>query len=354
LERPGEEDEVLKRSLKSFATGLFANRMGAALLRPLWRGRSAVFVLHRLSERAGADDALTIEAITSNLRALRKAGARFVSLHSLFELAARGEEPEPGCVAFTIDDGYADQGVMAKKAFLDNGCPVTVFLISGLLDGLLWPWDARIEYSIQRSSRDSLRLEALGGETLPLATGELRARAIGRVQNHCKALPWTEAAPVFESLFAATGCVPPETPPPEYRPLSWAEARRLEAAGVQFAPHSISHRITSRLTPEQVREEICGSWQRLQQELASPVPIYAWPTGRGEDFSPRDIEIAATTPLLGAVSVTNDYARFSKGEATARNDFFAISRFPMSVSTEDIVQYGTALERFKQLVRLTP
>lgn len=345
---------MIKRTLKSIATGIFANRAGARLLRPLWRGRSAVFVLHRLAEREGGNDALTIEAITSNLKALRKAGAEFVSLHYLFDLAVRGVEPEPGCVAFTIDDGYADQGVMAKKAFVDNGCPVTLFAISGFLDGKLWPWDSQLEYSIKHSRRDSLELTP-PGETLSLATPELRTRAVTRVQNYCKTLPWPEADAVLESLFTATDCRPPDAPPPEYRPLSWNEARRLEAAGVQFAPHSITHRITSRLAAEEVREEICGSWQRLQHELANPVPIYAWPTGREGDFGPRDIEIAASTALLGAVSATNNYARFRRDQpSNARSEHFCVSRFAMSVSTDDSVQYGTALERFKQLVRFNP
>lgn len=343
---------MLKHGLKTLLRGVFGNRWGARLLRPLWRGRSAVFLLHRLISSSSTSEAAALEEIGANIAALRRAGAHFVPLTYLFDLASRGLEPEPGCVAFTIDDGYADQGVMAEKAFLANGCPVTLFLISGLVDGQLWPWDDHVAYSLLHSARQAIVFEPTG-ETLRLGTPEQRYRSVGIVQDYCKARPWAQAVRTLEGLYAATDCRPPELPPPGYRPLTWTEARRLEAAGVDFAPHSITHRITSRLSDEEAREEICGSWNRLRQELAHPVPIYAWPTGRAADFTERDMNIAATAGLSGAVAATNDYAQFRRQRLDPINRF-SVGRFAMSVSTADIVQYGTALERFKQLVRFTP
>jgi hypothetical protein len=294
---------------------------------------------------------MTLETIAASLKALRRAGGQFVSLSYLVELAQRGLEPEPGCIAFTIDDGYVDQGVMAKQGFVDNGAPVTVFLIAGLLDGKLWPWDHRVDYALKSCNCSSLEFAPLG-VTLPLATDLQKSAAVETVQNYCKTLPWSEAEPVLEQVFAAIGGAPPVTPPKTYQPLTWAEVRRLEAAGVDFAPHSITHRVTSRLTAEDAREEICGSWRRLQDELARPVPIYAWPTGRSQDFTPRDMDIAAEAGLSAAVSVTNDYAHFGNREA-GRASLFSASRFAMSPSMLDTIQYGTGLERLKQIVRFS-
>jgi hypothetical protein len=271
---------------------------------------------------------MTLEAIAASLKALRKAGARFVSLSYLVDLAIRGLEPEPGCVAFTIDDGYADQGVMAKEGFLANGAPVTVFLISGLLDGVLWPWDHRVEYALGRTRCGAIELAPFG--KLRLQTASDRNAAIARVQDYCKVIPWVETEAVLEQVFRATGITPPPTPPESHRPLTWDEARELESAGVDFAPH----------------------WARLKQELAHPVSIYAWPTGRRQDFTARDMDIAADVGLLAAVSVTNDYARFGSRES-GRASLFSASRFSMSPSMLDTIQYGTGLERLKQLVRFS-
>lgn len=341
---------MTKQIIKILTTGVFGSKAGASLLRPLWRGRSVVFVLHRLEASPTGPDSMTLETIGASLRALRKAGAQFVSLSYLVDLAVRGLEPEPGCVAFTIDDGYADQGVMAKEGFLANGAPVTVFLITGLVDGLLWPWDHRISYALKHTAQSAIELAPFG--TLPLGNPAERSAATGKVQNYCKVISWTEAERVLEQLFAATRDTPPTLPPESDRPLTWDEVRRLESAGVDFAPHSISHRITSRLTDEAAREEIHGSWGRLKQELARPVAIYAWPTGRPQDFSSRDMNIAADAGLLAAVSVTNDYAQIGKREA-GRTSLLSVNRFAMSPSMPDTIQYGTGLERLKQLVRFS-
>jgi peptidoglycan/xylan/chitin deacetylase (PgdA/CDA1 family) len=343
---------LIKRRLKALAAGVFANKYGAALLRPVWRGRSVVFLLHRLGEDDESADSISLKAIAKSLRTLRMAGARFVSLAYLFELASRGVEPEPGCVAFTIDDGYADQGILAKEAFAKNDCPVTVFLITGLIDGTLWPWDDKVAYSIDNSSLEALKF-APTDDTFRLSTAEQRATAVVTVQNYCKSVPWPEAECALEHLYAMAGCYPPDLPPRGYKPLTWDEVRTLEAAGVDFAPHSVTHRITSKITADAAFAEISGSWNRLKHELAHPVPIYAWPTGRSEDFGTRDMKIAASAGMLGAVSATNDYARFGRRDP-GRAEKFAVSRFAMSKSTEDILQYGIGLERVKQLLRFNP
>lgn len=337
---------MTKDFVKIVTAGLFANKAGAMLLRPLWRGRSTVFVLHRLNAPS-TPDSMSLENIAANLNALRKAGARFVSLSYLVDLAVRGLDLEPGCVAFTIDDGYADQGVMAKRAFADNGVPVTMFLITGLIDGTLWPWDHRVDYALRNSPRSSIRF-APTGTTLWLVTPEQRNAAVEAVQVYCKTIPSHEVDAVLEAVFAAAAVHPPERPPESQRPLTWDEVRELEAAGVDFAPHSITHSITSKLAAQDVRQEIQGSWDRLKKELSHPVPIYAWPTGRSGDFSERDLEIAANVGMLAAVSVTNDYARI---RPTGRASLPSLDRFSMSPSPLETIQYGTGLERLKQIVR---
>jgi peptidoglycan/xylan/chitin deacetylase (PgdA/CDA1 family) len=341
---------LTKDLVKIVTAGIFANKAGAMLLRPLWRGRSTVFVLHRLNAPS-APDSMSLEHIEANLNALRKAGARFVPLSYLVDLAVRGLDLEPGCVAFTIDDGYVDQGVMAKKAFADNGVPVTMFLITGLLDGMLWPWDHRVDYALRSSAKSAVRF-APTGALLELATPQQQNAAVETVQVYCKTLPSHAVEPVLEELFATAAVNPPTRPPESQRALTWDEVRELEAAGIDFAPHSVSHNIASRLSAEEARREIQGSWDRLKQELSRPLPIYAWPTGRSGDFSERDLGIAAEVGMRAAVSVTNDYAQAHRN-GNGATALPSLDRFSMSPSLLETIQYGTGLERLKQIVRFS-
>jgi peptidoglycan/xylan/chitin deacetylase (PgdA/CDA1 family) len=344
---------LIKRTAKKLTTRLLSNRMASTLLRPLWQGRASIFLLHRLSNGKSADDSVTIASIAATLKGLRRAGAHFVSLSHLFNEAAQGREPAPGSVAFTIDDGFADQGVTAREAFERNGCPVTVFLITDFIDGRLWPWDDQIAYALKNSQAERITLTPVG-KTFGLRTPAERKAALNYVRDYCKSVPWTQAQATLEATYESAGWRPPVIPPPEFRPLSWDDIRALESPYIEFAPHSLSHRITSQLPANEVRDEIEGSWRRLREELRRPTPVYAWPTGRKQDFTARDMEIAASAGLAGAVAVTNDYARFRCHTQSAANPLekFSVARFSMSGLWEDNLQYGTAIERFKQTLHL--
>lgn len=340
---------MIKRNLKSVAIRLLSNRIGSGLLRPLWRGRASIFMLHRLSQVVTSSDTLTIDSITETLRALRDAGAKFIALSKLFELAAAGKEPEPGSVAFTIDDGFADQGVIAREAFHRNQCPVTVFLITDFVDGRSWPWDDQIHFAIKHAVATQVRVPP-ADRFFTLTTAESRRAAGAEMQNYCKSVPWKVAAPALAQFYNELGCHPPSTPPVAHRALTWDEIQALESPYIEFAPHSLTHRITSRLEEREVHDEIAGSWDRCKQQLRRAVPVYAWPTGRASDFTDRDIRIAKSLGLVGAVATCNDYGEF---RATDRDGghLFRVRRFALSALSEDNLQLGTGIERLKQRLR---
>ena len=51
---------------------------------------------------------------------------------------------------FTIDDGFIDHHDIAGPLFADYDIPLTFFLVTGFIDGELWPWDDQLSYAIGR------------------------------------------------------------------------------------------------------------------------------------------------------------------------------------------------------------
>lgn len=318
------------------------------LSRRLMRDRATIFMLHRLADPANGVQGHDADAVRAMLDELQRSGARFVSLRQMFEDWHRERRCEPDSIAFTMDDGFADQGRLARKVFIPAGCPVTIFLISGFLDGHIWPWDDQLALAFRQTQRSSATVQ-VGNTTmtLQLDSPEARDRALRKARSICKRSDNSDLYQTVAAIAAALGVDLPVQAPAGYQPLAWSEARELERLGVEFGPHSISHRIFSHLPDDIARAEIEGSWQRLREELRNPVPVMAWPTGRSKDFSPRDMRLATDAGLLGCVATNSDYAHFPRDAGTG---MFSICRFPLPDDVGTALRYGSWLERARQFL----
>lgn len=330
------------------ALRLLSGPTGRRLFRPIMRNRASIFMLHRLSKPEHGIGGHTIEQVEILLAALERSGARFVSLRTLIEQWRTQGSVDPDCVAFTMDDGFADQGKLAQAVFLQQGYPVTIFLITGFLDGKLWPWDDQLAYAFRTTPKIQAAIH-LAGEALSVQLNSPAARraALHRVREACKKLGNDNLYELVAQVASALAVSLPSQPPVQYRPLSWDETRALEAHGVEFGPHSVSHRIFSQLSPWEAHQEVAESWTRLQQELRNPVPVFAWPTGRSSDYSPRDVQIAQDIGLLGSVATDDDYAYAPKD---CQDALYGIKRFALPDDVTTTLRYGSWLERVRRFL----
>ena len=105
-------------------------------------------MLHRITVEGQQYTGTTPDHLRRCLSYLKKTGYTFVSLEELI-LALKNQTALPDKpVVFTMDDGFYDQAEIGIPIFLEFECPVTMFLISGMLDGDLWPWDDQVVYLI--------------------------------------------------------------------------------------------------------------------------------------------------------------------------------------------------------------
>lgn len=322
--------------------------LGRQIFRGLMKDRSSVFMLHRLENQQLGVRGHSAEFVKSALTALRGSGAEFVPLRTMVERWQSGKPADPNWIAFTIDDGFADQAELIKAVFLPMKCPVTVFLITGFLDGKLWPWDDQLVYAFHGTPlvRASIALPGKHFE-FDLSSASQRRDARVQVRDYCKTLPHAGVYEHIRSIATALKVEIPSQPPEGFRAMSWDQVRELERLGVDFGPHSNTHRIFSRLSPEETRNEVATSWSRLRAELRNPVPIFAWPTGRTSDFESKDIEIAKQEGLIASVATNDNYAHVGAHDPT---DLYRIKRFSLPYDITTVLRYGSWLERARQLL----
>lgn len=123
--------------------------------------------------------------------------------------------------------------------------------------------------------------------------------------------------------------------------MSWAQMREMAASGVTFANHSRSHDyLVRRRSGEdeaqwrtRVRDDLLHAQSRLQQELGSAPPLFAWPYGE------YDTALQQLVAELG-------YTAFGQqsGPASTYSDRLALPRFPMAVAYAAISEVSDKLE----------
>lgn len=304
-----------------------------------------VFMFHRFNSPENAVHGHDLEHLEQCLRYLKKNNYNFITIEQLIIAIRDGIKLPKRSVAFTIDDGFLDHATVAAPLFIEHQCPVTIFLISGMLDGELWPWDDKVAYIINNTPTSDLKIEIAGRSILYRISDEsTRKHAIGSIQNWLKTLDATEMDDHINTISDTCDVPLPETAPGNYQAMSWQQARELERHGIHFAPHSRTHRILSQLSDTDSALEVTQSWLRLKEELSSPSPVFCYPTGRHEDFTAREIDIIRQSGLIGAVATEPTFVNTGIEDP---DYLYKLPRFGFPNNYLDFIQYSSWIERAK-------
>jgi peptidoglycan/xylan/chitin deacetylase (PgdA/CDA1 family) len=260
--------------------------------------------------------------------------------------------PSPRTVVFTVDDGYADFAEVAAPVFQRYDCPVTVFLITGFLDGGYWLWWDRVRYAVEHSRQTSLTFEFPGNIVrYEWQDPSGRARACRDLIHRLKHLPNHEREAAHIELEARLEVSLPASPPLEFAPMSWEQVRSLGRSGVTFGPHTVSHPILARTTDQQSRNEIFGSWERLQTQSDRALPIFCWPNGDPTSFGPRETRLAAEAGMVAALSTVPASLTLRQWTGNSGGGAYALPRYAYPQDTFNFAQVVSGLERLKGIAR---
>lgn len=61
--------------------------------------------------------------------------------------------------------------------------------------------------------------------------------------------------------------------------LSWPEIREMQAAGIEFGAHTLTHPDLTRMSADQIEREMSGSKAVIEDALGAPVTSFAYPFG---------------------------------------------------------------------------
>jgi peptidoglycan/xylan/chitin deacetylase (PgdA/CDA1 family) len=319
---------------------------------PLMRGRATIFMLHRfLAPDLGIHEGQDPADLRRGLALLRRRGYDLLPLGELFRRLSGDGPPPSRAVAFTLDDGYLEQAVVAGPIFAEFDCPATVFVTSGFLDGRLWFWWDRIAHIFRHTTRTRLTVE-MDETPMDMAWSDppSRASAEAGFVARCKLVPDAAKHAAIARLAEVAGVELPAAPPTGHEPMSWDLLRRWESKGLTFGPHTVTHPVLSRTTDEASRFELEESWRRLAAEATRPVRVFCYPNGGWQDFGPRETATLRALDFQGAVVGEWGFASRTRTMRGGEEPFH-VRRIPWPDDLPHMVQYVSGMERFKMVLR---
>lgn len=291
----------LKSYGKSLARALLHRAGGLRGVRYWNRRAFRILMYHDFPSVPGLQDALARQC------AHIARHYQIVSLTDIGRYLREGISLPDNALAVTVDDGNRDFLLNAYPVFVAHKIPVTVFVVSGFLDGNLWLWWDQIRYVIERSRRTFFELPLSPGRPpvrFAIATPEQREQAISTITQSVKLLSNAERKQTLNgSLSALLDVELPQEPPPHLAPMNWSEVRQIVENGFEVGAHTVTHPVLSRIRdPQELLREIEQCKRRMEEEVRRPVLHFCYPYGHWEDFNDQTLEVLERCHFQTAVT----------------------------------------------------
>lgn len=276
------------------------------LLRPIFAGVGAIFMLHHVRPRRDAGFQpnrhleIAPEFLRSMLTHLRANSVDIVTMDEVHRrLIERNFSRRFAC--FTLDDGYRDNRDFALPVMREFDAPFTVYVASDFAEGCGRLWWIALEMAIARASRIEVKI---GGAAVRLETGTPAAKqaAFDRLHDWLRRLPGEHDVQreiaalcvrhgVDEAAICRDLC------------MSWDELKPFaDDPLIGFGAHSITHCNLARQTEEIASREMAVSRARIEGALQRPVLHLAYPYGDKIAAGAREFALAQTAGFKTAVT----------------------------------------------------
>jgi peptidoglycan/xylan/chitin deacetylase (PgdA/CDA1 family) len=298
--------------MKQFRNNVIRAGLGALyftgahyLLRPIFSGVGAIFMLHHVRPRRDAEFQpnrhleVTPDFLRAMLSHLRSRGIDIITIDEVHQrLRERNFSRRFAC--FTLDDGYRDNRDFALPVMREFDAPLNVFVVSDFAEGTGKLWWIALEMVIARASA----IEAVIGDVatrLDTSTPAAKQAAFDHLHDRLRALPGDDIQREIAALCARHGVDEPAI----CRDLcmSWDELKLfVDDPLVTIGAHSITHCNLARQTEEIARHEMAIGRARIESALQRPIVHLAYPYGDKIAAGAREFALARAAGFKTAVT----------------------------------------------------
>lgn len=276
------------------------------LMRPIFAGVGAIFMLHHVRPRREADFQpnygleIAPEFLRLMLMHLRSHDIDIISMDEAHRrLIDRDFSRRFAC--FTLDDGYRDNRDFALPVMREFDAPLTVYVASDFAEGTGRLWWAALERVIARASSIEVAIGDVATR-LDCSTPVAKQAAFDRMHDWLRSLPGEhDVAREITALCARHGV--DEAAICREFCMSFDELKPFsDEPLVTIGAHTITHCNLAKQTAETANHELVTSRARIESALQRPALHLAYPYGDRIAAGPREFALARAAGFKTAVT----------------------------------------------------
>lgn len=305
------------------------------------RGNLCVLMYHRFS-RAADEHKISAAEFTAHLDYLKK-NHRVLSLSEAIKYLKDDERLPPNAAVITIDDGYADAYEIAFPLLKKFDLPATLYAVTDFLDGKIWLWTDLMRYVLLETKDDFVQLTFANDDKIEaqLASEVQKMETASRINSRLKKLPNEEKDLKIKEIAESLKVQIPDVPTDDFAPISWAQARAMDAGKLSVESHTVTHPILTNINENELAYELQISKTRLESQLNREVKNFCYPNGNLNAAVQTAVENAGY-----ASAVTTNYGFNEK-----KTDQFALRRIDAPPLIENFAQSASGFEAFRKSLR---
>lgn len=305
------------------------------------RGNLCVLMYHRFS-REPDQHKISAEEFAAHLDYLKK-HHRVLSLSEAIDRLKNGASLPPNAVVITIDDGYADAYEIAFPLLKKFDLPATLYAVTDFLDGRIWLWTDLMRYVLSETKTNLVKVEFTGEDKIEtnLTNAAQKLETANRINARLKKLPNEQKETKIKEIAKRLNISIPETPTINFAPVSWTQAREMDAGFVRVESHTVTHPILTNINQNELDDELRISKNRLEDQLNREVKNFCYPNGTLNAAVQKAVENAGYESAVTTAYGFND----------VNTNQFALKRIDAPAAIENFAQSASGFEAFRQKIK---
>ena len=276
------------------------------LLRPIFSGVGAIFMLHHVRPRRDAEFQpnrhleVTPEFLRAMLAHLRSRGIDIVTMSEVHQrLIERNFSRHFAC--FTFDDGYRDNRDFALPVMREFDAPFTVYVASDFAEGTGRLWWIALEMAIAKASSIEVKIGDVPTR-LDTTTPAAKRAAFDRLHDWLRSLGGDHDIQRQIGVLCARHGIDDAAICRDLC-MSWDELKQFaQDRLVGVGAHSITHCNLAREREEIATKEMAVGRERIESALQRPVLHLAYPYGDKIAAGRREFALARAAGFKTAVT----------------------------------------------------